>query len=103
MLQALPPIAPPMPPVPPPPAIEIHTVIHTETLPASTVTVPPPAGTRRIAKPAPEGHSSTSSSFIPRTTAVETVVEDFVEEIEEDFEEIPGRVPRPPARWFGGW
>ncbi|KAH7914942.1 hypothetical protein BJ138DRAFT_1132933 [Hygrophoropsis aurantiaca] len=53
---------------------ETKTVIQYQTLPAETVTVPPPANTRRAAFPTPEVVSSSFSTAIPRTTAI------FIEE-----------------------
>ncbi|KAG1831744.1 hypothetical protein EV424DRAFT_1370601 [Suillus variegatus] len=58
---------------------ETKTIIQYETLPASTVTVPPPANTRFAAFPTPEVFSSSYTTQIPRTTAI-TVEEDFIRE-----------------------
>lgn len=71
----------------------------TETLPPSTVTVPPPANTRLAAHPAPESAASSSTTHSPRTTAMEILVEDTKPTV------TPQRYQerRPPARWFGGW
>ncbi|KAG1891026.1 hypothetical protein F4604DRAFT_1703901 [Suillus subluteus] len=58
---------------------ETKTIIQYETLPASTVTVPPPANTRFAAFPTPEVFSSFYTTQIPRTTAI-TVEEDIIRE-----------------------
>ncbi|KAG9318491.1 hypothetical protein JVU11DRAFT_582 [Chiua virens] len=100
---------------------ETKTIIQYETLPPLTVTVPPPANTRRAAFPIPEGVSSSFSTAIPRTTAItyeeelvkeplrmEEVEEYEIEEYEEE-EEAPVAVRRnvkparrpPPSR--SGW
>ncbi|KAF8136365.1 hypothetical protein EV363DRAFT_1319404 [Boletus edulis] len=102
---------------------ETKTVIQYETLPPLTVTVPPPANTRRAAFPTPDrGVSSSLSTAIPRTTAftfeeeivreplnvnVEEIEEYEVEEYEEDDAPVPvrrnvkpGRRPPPPR---SGW
>lgn len=67
---------------------ETKTIIQYETLPASTVTVPPPANTRFAAFPTPEAFSSMYTTQIPRTTSI--VVEEeiipeplFTEEMDE--------------------
>jgi len=88
-----------------------HTEHHTETLPTRTVTVPEPANTRHVHSPAPSLISSSATSFIPRTTAVEVIVEEVQEHsaiIEEEVEEPARTVKvrggrRPPKRWWGGW
>ena len=99
---------------------ETRTVIQYETLPPLTVTVPPPANTRRAAFPIPEAVSSSFSTAIPRTTAItfeeeiikeplkaEEVEEYEIEEYEEDDVPVPvrrnvkpGRRPPPPR---SGW
>ncbi|KAG0707741.1 hypothetical protein DFH29DRAFT_595580 [Suillus ampliporus] len=58
---------------------ETKTIIHYETLPASTITVPPPANTRFAAFPTPEAFSSSYTTQIPRTTAI-TVEEEIIRE-----------------------
>lgn len=91
---------------------------HTETLPTKTVTVPAPANTRKVASPAPQFVSpSSSTTQIPRTTAYEVVeeqqvvveapspIEVLVEE-EEEYEEEPLRTVRVKGgrrRQPGGW
>ncbi len=96
-----------------------HTQHHTETLPTKTVTVPAPANTRVVASPAPQySASSSATTFIPRTTAVEVVVEEVLDvptpvgvdvEPEEDeyFEDdfvrpvkVKGGRRRQPKGWF---
>ncbi|KAF9246511.1 hypothetical protein BU15DRAFT_40061 [Melanogaster broomeanus] len=67
---------------------ETKTIIQYETLPAQTVTVPPPASTRRAAFPTPDVVSSSFSTAIPRTTAItyeEEIIKEplHLEEIEE--------------------
>lgn len=96
-------------------ATEIRTVTHTEhhthTMPTKTVTVPEPANTRHVHSPAPLMPSSSSTSHIPRTTAIEVIVEEVQEPsaiIEEEVEEPARTVKvrggrRPPKRWWGGW
>jgi len=99
---------------------ETRTIIQYETLPPLTVTVPPPANTRRAAFPTPEGVSPSFSTAIPRTTAitfeeeiikeplrVDEIEEYEVEEYEEDDAPVPvrrnvkpGRRPPPPR---SGW
>jgi len=100
---------------------ETKTIIHYQTLPASTVTVPPPANTRFAAFPTPEAFSTSYSTQIPKTTAFTVEEEIFreplrAEEIEEyEVEEYedddvravtvrrnprPTRRPPPPSR---GW
>ncbi|KAG1756757.1 uncharacterized protein EDB91DRAFT_1094252 [Suillus paluster] len=58
---------------------ETRTIIQYETLPALTVTVPPPANTRFAAFPTPEAFSSSYTTQIPRTTAV-TYEEEIIRE-----------------------
>ncbi|KIK31195.1 hypothetical protein PISMIDRAFT_136220 [Pisolithus microcarpus 441] len=58
---------------------ETKTIIQYETLPPQTVTVPPPANTRRAAFPTPDVVSSAFSTAIPRTTAV-TIEEEIIKE-----------------------
>ena len=98
---------------------ETKTLIQYETLPPVTVTVPPPANTRRAAFPTPEAVSSSFSTAIPRTTAItfeeeiirepvtEEIEEDEVEEYEEDEAPVPVRRSVKPARRppppRGGW
>ena len=99
---------------------ETKTIIQYETLPPLTVTVPPPANTRRAAFPTPEGVSPSLSTAIPRTTAImfeeeiineplgaERIEEYEVEEYEEDNAPMavrrnakPARRPPPPR---SGW
>ncbi|KIJ17418.1 hypothetical protein PAXINDRAFT_162278 [Paxillus involutus ATCC 200175] len=100
---------------------ETKTIIQYETLPAQTVTVPPPANTRRAAFPTPDVVSVSFSTAIPRTTAIiyeeELVKEPLnIEEIDEyEVEEYedgdgarvavrrngkPARRPPPPR---SGW
>jgi hypothetical protein len=79
-------------------AYEVETMTVTETLPPSTVTVPPPANTRLAARPSPESAASSSTTHSPRTTAIDILVEDTKPTV------TPYRPERrPPARWFGGW
>jgi len=79
-------------------AYEVETMTVTETLPPSTVTVPPPANTRLAARPAPESAASSSTTPSPRTTAIDILVEDPKPTI------TPYRQDRRlPARWFGRW
>jgi hypothetical protein len=59
--------------------IETRTIIQYETLPASTVTVPPPANTRFAAFPTPEAFSTSYTTQIPKTTAI-TVEEEIIRE-----------------------
>ncbi|KAJ8589605.1 hypothetical protein M405DRAFT_738322 [Rhizopogon salebrosus TDB-379] len=59
--------------------IETKTIIQYETLPASTVTVPPPANTRFAAFPTPEAFSTSYTTQIPKTTAF-TVEEEIIRE-----------------------
>ncbi|KAI6167004.1 hypothetical protein EDD17DRAFT_1773995 [Pisolithus thermaeus] len=58
---------------------ETKTIIQYETLPPQTVTVPPPANTRRAAFPTPDVVSSPFSTAIPRTTAI-TIEEEIIKE-----------------------
>ncbi|KAF7976311.1 hypothetical protein HWV62_5838 [Athelia sp. TMB] len=75
--------------------IEIMTV--TETLPPSTVTLPPPANTRLAAYPKPEGQAASPTTYSPRTTAINI-------EIDEPTPTVAyGERRPPPAKWFGGW
>ncbi|KAI6109796.1 hypothetical protein F5141DRAFT_1188729 [Pisolithus sp. B1] len=70
------------PPAPAPRLIaetETKTIIQYETLPPQTVTVPPPANTRRAAFPTPDVVSSPFSTAIPRTTAI-TIEEEIIKE-----------------------
>ncbi|KAI6022675.1 hypothetical protein EDC04DRAFT_2881022 [Pisolithus marmoratus] len=92
---------------------ETRTIIQYETLPPQTVTVPPPANTRRAAFPTPDVVSSSPSTAIPRTTAI-TIEEEIIkeplraEEIDEyeveEYEDDDGprvavkRKPRPSRR-----
>ncbi|KAH9951900.1 hypothetical protein B0H21DRAFT_2492 [Amylocystis lapponica] len=88
-----------------------HTHHHTHTPPTETVVVPPPANTRIVPSPAPSiASASSSTSHIPRTTAVEVVVEEEVLEEEEPEEEVRTRrvIRSPqhrqePGRWWDGW
>jgi len=59
--------------------IETKTIIQYETLPASTVTLPPPANTRFAAFPTPEAFSTSYTTQIPKTTAI-TVEEEIIRE-----------------------
>ncbi|TFY74723.1 hypothetical protein EWM64_g9290 [Hericium alpestre] len=81
--------------------------IETATLPNETVTIPPPANTRRAASPTPSPYTSSSTSTLPRTTSIEVLVEEHEEivheepiEEEEEEEYYPEPVPRrkAPAR-----
>ncbi|TFY62764.1 hypothetical protein EVJ58_g3672, partial [Rhodofomes roseus] len=89
-------------------AVETKTVTHTlnQVVPTQ-VSNPPPANTRRAASPTPQIVTpSSSTTHIPRTTAVEVVVEEPVivePEIEEERTITVKRGPRarPPARWWG--
>ncbi|KAH7889686.1 hypothetical protein F5I97DRAFT_1846282 [Phlebopus sp. FC_14] len=69
---------------------ETKTIIQYETLPPQTVTVPPPANTRRAAFPTPDVVSSSFSTAIPRTTAItyeeEIVKEPLMPEDIDDYE-----------------
>ncbi|KAI6150757.1 hypothetical protein BKA82DRAFT_4119392 [Pisolithus tinctorius] len=92
---------------------ETKTIIQYETLPPQTVTVPPPANTRRAAFPTPDVVSPSFSTAIPRTTAI-TIEEEIIkeplraEEIDEyeveEYEDDDGprvavkRKPRPTRR-----
>ncbi|KAK7467147.1 hypothetical protein VKT23_004206 [Stygiomarasmius scandens] len=81
--------------------VQYETEIHTVT---ETVHVPSPASTRPVAFPTPEVVQSYSTTFIPKTTAVEIITE---EEVEEEEEEVPVPRPRPvrrpPAGAGPGW
>ncbi|KAF9532993.1 hypothetical protein CPB83DRAFT_806692 [Crepidotus variabilis] len=76
---------------------EIKTVIQTQ-----TVTVPPPANTRKVAFPTPNPASPSTSASSPKTTAIEVITE-----------EVEDRKPKPafrgppkrggPAKWIPGW
>ncbi|OAX44663.1 hypothetical protein K503DRAFT_678252 [Rhizopogon vinicolor AM-OR11-026] len=71
-----------VPPLELPPFVVEHetkTIIQYETLPASTVTVPPPANTRFAAFPTPEAFSTSYTTQIPKTTAI-TVEEEIFRE-----------------------
>lgn len=78
---------------------------HTYVPPAQTVTVPPPANTRRAASPIPEMVSSSpSTTHSPRTTAVEYVIEEtFPEEPVEPPVTVLHAGRRQPKAWWGGW
>ncbi|KAA1471163.1 hypothetical protein DENSPDRAFT_864983 [Dentipellis sp. KUC8613] len=100
-----------------------HVQIETQT-PIETLSIPPPANTRRAASPTPSPVTSSFTSTLPRTTSVEVLVEEREEIIheepieEEEEEEIPEpprrrkirRAPPPPPpaayrpqdRWLGG-
>jgi len=104
---------------------EFRTVTFTQTMPAETVTVPPPANTRFAAFPTPQVVSVSLSTAIPRTTSVEMITEEetfggpgeeeyvYEEEEEVEVDGIPtsrrvvrnGRQARrpQPRGWFGGW
>lgn len=56
-------------------AYEVKTMTVTETLPPSTITVPPPANTRCAAFPTPKVVSSSSTMQGPRTTAIDVSLE----------------------------
>ncbi|KAI0062259.1 hypothetical protein BV25DRAFT_1804127 [Artomyces pyxidatus] len=81
---------------------QIH--IETQSLPNETVFVPPPANTRRVARPTPSPVTSSFTSTVPRTTSVEVIVEHeeqvvHEEPIEEEeyFEEPRRKVVRRPV------
>ncbi|KAH9945918.1 uncharacterized protein BXZ73DRAFT_95439 [Epithele typhae] len=121
-----PPIVPPMgggwrkpKAIPPPPfvitetaiemATETRTVTHTLHETIKTAATNAPSNTRRVASPTPNIMSSSSTSYIPRTTSVEVVVEEEILEPEEVETTVtmmrgPGRKRHPTGkRWFGGW
>lgn len=98
--------------------IETKTIIQYETLPASTVTIPPPANTRFAAFPTPEAFSTSYTTQIPKTTAI-TIEEEItlrpdemdeydVEEYEDDDVRAvtmrrnprPTRRPPPSRGWL---
>jgi len=76
---------------------EIEVMTVTETIPPSTVTLPPPANTRLAHYPKPEGQAASPTTYSPRTTAIAI-------EIDEPTPTVAyaNRQP-PPAKWFGGW
>ncbi|CAL1705048.1 unnamed protein product [Somion occarium] len=81
---------------------------YTESIPARTVTVPPPANTRGIASPAPSNAPSSATSHIPRTTAVEVIVEEVNEPsriaiVEDEPMRTKASRKRKPKRWLGVW
>ena len=44
-------------------------------MPNETVDIPPPANTRRVAKPTPSPYSTSYSTTLPKTTSVEILIE----------------------------
>jgi len=80
--------------------VQYETEIQTVT---ETVHVPSPASTRPVAYPTPEVVASYSTTFIPKTTAVEIITEEEVEEEEEVPVARPRPVRRPPAGAGPGW
>ncbi|KAF5365682.1 hypothetical protein D9758_003338 [Tetrapyrgos nigripes] len=92
-----------------PPIVVSEVQYETQTMTVTeTRQVPPPANTRQVAFPTPEVVASYSTTFIPRTTAVEIITEE--EEEEEEYVPVarPRATRRPPVGaggggWFGGW
>src|SRR5260370_22370092 len=85
---------------------QVH--IETQFVPNETVNIPPPANTRRVAKPTPSPYSTSFSTTLPKTTSVEVLIEheeavvreEPPVEVEEVFEEPRRRSvrkPPPPA------
>jgi len=85
---------------------QVH--IETQFVPNETVNIPPPANTRRVAKPTPSPYSSSYSTTLPKTTSVEVLIEHEeavvreeppieVEEFVEEPRRRSVRKPPPPA------
>jgi len=94
---------------------QVH--IETQFVPNETFNIPPPANTRRVAKPTPSPYSTSFSTMLPKTTSVEVVIEHeeaiVREEVPvevEDARRRPARNPPPafppaayrpaPQRWW---
>ena len=87
---------------------QVH--IETQFVPNETVAIPPPANTRRVAKPTPSPYTTSFSTMLPRTTSVEVLIEheeavvreepvevEDVFEVEEPRRRVVRKSPPPPA------
>ncbi|KAH9981285.1 hypothetical protein BGW80DRAFT_1269454 [Lactifluus volemus] len=76
------------------------TQVHIETQfpPDETVARPPPANTRRVAKPTPSPYTTSFSTMLPKTTSVEVLIEHEEAVVREEPIEVEEIIEEPRRR-----
>jgi hypothetical protein len=96
----------PLQEIPPAVITEIETAtrtitqVHIETQfpPDETVARPPPANTRRVAKPTPSPYTTSFSTMLPKTTSVEVIIEHEEAVVREEPIEVEEIIEEPRRR-----